>query len=518
MIKAWLRREQAMLTACASGVLLALAFPRPSFAFLAWLALVPMLISSRQHPFRSGFVTGLVFYGFLLYWLNIVMTTYGRLHPVLSGVAWLLLAGYLALYFGATTWLAWRLRERFSLPVWITFPVVWIGLDYLREFFLTGFPWGALGYSQLTYLPLVQSADLFGVYGLTGLIVFSNGVIAHALSTWSTLRKVPVVAVVCLCLLFTANLGYGIFKLNQPLDQREETLKISLVQGNIDQSVKWNPEWQQKTIDRYLELSGQGVETGADLLIWPESATPFYFQDGRENSTKIRNFSRDHRVGLLFGSPAYRTEGSGFSLLNSAFVLSREGDVLGRSDKVHLVPFGEYVPLKTFFPFIDKLVVGVGDFSPGTLTPLDYAGHQLGVLVCYEGIFPELSRSLVDRGADLLVNITNDAWYGRSSAPYQHLSMVRMRAIENRVWLARAANTGVSALFAPSGRTVAATTIFEALQVTETAGLGAGESIYRRTGDTLPALCLGASLFAVLGLLKKRRQPDTLSHERVPEE
>jgi len=504
-MRSWLRHERDTLIAVGSGLLLALAFPRPGLASCAWFALVPMVLVSERRPFRTGFAAGVAFYALLLYWLNIVMTTFGRLHPLLSVVAWLLLAAYLALFPAVSTWLAWRFHRRLHLPMVVAFPLTWTALDYLRSFLLTGFPWGALGYSQIEHLWLAQSADLFGVYGLTALLVFSNAVLAEATGMWWRERRLPRLAPVLLAVAFVANAGYGFWRLSDDPDPRRATLRVSLVQGNIDQSVKWDPSWQAKTVGRYLDLSRQGVEEAAELVIWPESATPFYFQEGRELTQRVVEFARNEGVFLLFGSPAYRSEGSGIALLNSAFLLSQQGEVLGRSDKVHLVPFGEYVPLKQVLPFVSKLVVGVGDFSPGTLSPLVIDGHQLGVLVCYEGIFPELSRSLVNRGADLLVNITNDAWYGRSSAPYQHLAMARMRAIENRVWLVRAANTGISTLVAPSGALKGTTPIFETLQVTAEAGLGARFSLYRTTGDTLPAVLLALTAVGFIRTLKRRR-------------
>jgi apolipoprotein N-acyltransferase len=179
--------------------------------------------------------------------------------------------------------------------------------------------------------------------------------------------------------------------------------------------------------------------------------------------------------------------------------------VLGRSDKVHLVPFGEYVPLGRLLPFIDKLVVGIGDFSPGTIEPLPLDGHRLGVLVCFEGIFPELARESVAKGSELLVNITNDAWFGRSSAPYQHLAMTRFRAVENRVWVARAANTGISALISPSGRIPAQTKIFETTVLAGKVGLGARPSFYTRHGDVLPTIMLALSGIGLLVCVPRRR-------------
>ena len=180
--------------------------------------------------------------------------------------------------------------------------------------------------------------------------------------------------------------------------------------------------------------------------------------------------------------------------------------MLGRSDKIHLVPFGEYVPLGSLLTFVNKLVVGVGDFSPGKVKPLPLNGHTLGVLVCYEAIFPELARDYVRQGSSLLVNITNDAWFGRSSAPFQHLAMTRFRAIENRIWLARAANTGISALISPAGRVVESGPLFEAVRLTGKVGLGAEATFYTRFGDLLAYVCLFISAaFLLLERWRSRR-------------
>ncbi len=197
---------------------------------------------------------------------------------------------------------------------------------------------------------------------------------------------------------------------------------------------------------------------------------------------------------LLLGSPAYERHDDGsYSYYNSAFLLSAESRELERSDKIHLVPFGEYVPLGRLLTFINKLVVGVGDFSPGKVKPLALGDDPLGVLICYEVIFPGLARDYVRKGSRLLVNLTNDAWFGRSSAPYQHLAMARFRAIENRIWLVRAANTGISAAISPSGRVVSAGPIFETLSLDSVVGLGAEETFYTRFGDLFAYLCLGLS-------------------------
>jgi apolipoprotein N-acyltransferase len=383
-----------------------------------------------------------------------------------------------------------------------------VSLEFLRSFLLSGFPWASLGYSQQSHLALIQSVDLCGVYGLSFLLVLVNATLADTVPVLArrTLSTLPWKGIAVAAILFAANFGYGYLRLEQDLDGRERTLSVALVQGNIDQSVKWDPANQQNTITTYRNLSlDADRQQKTDLLVWPESATPFYFQDGGPLSDAVVATARTADAWLLFGSPAFEFVNRRPRYLNSAFLLSDDGQLLGRSDKVHLVPFGEYVPLGKYLPFIDKLVVGIGDFSPGTISPLPMNGAEVGVLVCYEAIFPELAREWVRQGSDLLVNITNDAWFGRSSAPYQHLAMTRFRAIENRIWIARAANTGISAFIAPSGRITAQSPIFKTLYLQGEVGLGARPTLYTRFGDVFPALSL---LLSVVWLVKTRRRLD----------
>ena len=499
------RPDATTLTAAGSGGLLALAFPRPDLSLLAWVALVPLLLVMARRPFRSGFVAGTVFFAAILYWVNIVMTTFGHLHPVLSVLAWLLLSAYLALFFAVATWAACRLKELRGYAYPLTLPVLWVALEFLREFLLTGFPWATLGYSQHDNPILLQSADLFGVYGLSYLLVLINTVIAD----WLLARRLPrrhrpVVAMLFAMALVGMAWGYGYWRLDGDLDSRPDRLKVTVVQGNIPQDVKWLPEFQQETVRIYRDLSLAAARSEKPgLLIWPEAATPFYYQDANPLSAKVKGIPGEAGAALLFGSPAYRQEPGGVRYLNSVFLLDPQGREQGRSDKIHLVPFGEYVPLKRFLPFIDKIVVGIGDFSAGVINPLPLNGHRIGALVCYEAIFPELARESVRQGSDLLVNVTNDAWFGNSSAPWQHLAMVRFRAVENRVWIARAANTGISAFIAPSGRIDAATGLFVPATTTVEVGLGARPALYARMGDLVPMLFLAVS---VVWLVQTRRR------------
>jgi apolipoprotein N-acyltransferase len=385
-------------------------------------------------------------------------------------------------------------------------PVFWVALEFLREFLLTGFPWATLGYSQHNWLRMVQSADLFGVYGLSYLIVLSNATVAECffLKNKKPSQNRPGKTLAVLIVLLLGNYAYGDWCLKQNPDARAETLSVAVIQGNVPQELKWRPENQISTVRTYRNLSLQaGIDEAKDLIVWPEAAMPFYFQDGGPLAESVAELTAEANTSLLFGSPAYRRDSGALRYLNSAFLLSAEAEVQGRSDKIHLVPFGEYVPLGKFLPFVNKLVAGIGDYSPGEINPLPIGGHRLGVLVCYEVVFPELAREYVRQGSDLLVNITNDAWFGDSSAPWQHLAMARFRAIENRVWVARAANTGISAFISPSGRVVKQTSLFETAFLTSEVGLGSRPKLYSHMGDLIPGAFL---LICLVWLVQTRRR------------
>ncbi len=501
-----LRIDKTLLIAAFSGWLLALSFPRPDFYPLAWVALVPLLLVMDRRPFASGFWAGFTFFAVVLYWLNIVMTTFGGLDPFSSLVAYLLLVAYLALFFATATWLAWRVKQRLGIPVLLSLPIIWVASEFFRGWLLTGFPWALIGYSQQNFSPAIQSADVTGVYGVGLMLIAVNVLVAQLIQQ----PRQPFTrwAVIGVALLLSSHFGYGVWRSVQVVDERPEQLQVALIQGNFDQSQKWDPALQQATVERYLALSRQALKDAPDLFIWPEAATPFFLQDPSELSDRVHELPEQAGVPLLVGSPAYELGSSGdYRYLNSAFLIDTDGVSRGRSDKVHLVPFGEYVPLGKLLSFIDKLVVGVGDFSPGTISPLPLGEHKLGVLVCYEVIFPYLAREHVHLGADLLVNVTNDAWFGRSSAPYQHLAMARFRAIENRIWIARSANTGISALIAPSGKVTQSGPIFETLQMTGPVGLGAESTFYTRFGDLFAIVCvlLTALLAIAQGVVPRLR-------------
>lgn len=501
------RRDYIM--ASLSGALLALSFPKPGLSFLAWIAFVPLLlVISRKGPrsaFKLGFVSGLAAYCGILYWLNIVMTTYGKLHWTVSFCLFLLLAAYLALYPAVVAFVVRRGEEAGISPLF-SFPVAWVAFEYIRAFLLTGFPWASLGYSQYRTLPLIQIADITGVYGLSFLIALANVVIYRIIR--GVVKKgdgaYPAVSAVLLLLFLLMTLGYGFHRLRTP--EKGETLKVSLTQGNIPQDIKWDPAFQEQTVAIYEKLSRQACAGGSDLVVWPESAAPFYFQDDVRYAARIKSLAAELKTCMVVGSPAFENDRERIRYLNSAFLLAPDGEVLGRSDKTHLVPFGEYVPLARFLPFVNKMVAGIGDFSPGSaITPLDTGKGKIGVLICFEGIFPELSRAYVREGSRLLVNITNDAWFGRSSAPYQHLSMAVFRAVENRVPLVRAANTGITSIIDSRGHIRRMTPLFTETYLAGEVKLGEGGSFYTRFGDLFALICLAAAAVIVVLSLRKRK-------------
>jgi apolipoprotein N-acyltransferase len=496
--------------AIASGVLIAISFPNPGLSFLAWIALIPLLIALEDCPpraaFRIGMTCGITAYAIILYWLNIVFVRYGHLPWAVSIPIYLLLVLWLAMFYGLGTFIA-RLGELAGIKTAFTLPVAWVAFDFIRSFLFSGFAWAMLGHSQFRTLPLIQIADLAGVYGITLLIVLANVVLHRALRAVSGADvPYPVKSAVTALILLVATLFYGFDRLNIPEASSAKPLRVALIQGNISQDVKWSPAFREQTIDTYERLTREASKGGVDLIVWPESAVPFFFQDEPLQADRIRKLAREMNACLLFGSPAHELRNDKSTFLNSAFMISPSGETLGRADKLHLVPLGEYIPLGRFLTFINKLVVGIGDFSPGERAiPLDTGSVKLGIQVCYEVIFPELARQYVQAGARVLVAITNDAWFGRSSAPYQHLAISTFRAVETRTPLIRAANTGVTAIVDQNGHIRTMTGLFEEAYRTGEVQPGSGRSLYLTIGDAPAWLCVLLTAGVALLVWRKRK-------------
>ncbi len=503
-----------LLAAICSGAMLVLSFAPFGLWPLAFAAFVPILLAIDGEPWKRrillGFITGLVFFLGSVYWVVHSMHYYGGLGLGSSVPVMVLLSAYLALFFALFTLFAARMPAS-RLGAFFFLPALWVGAEFLRGHLFTGFPWVLSGYALTGSLVLMQSADLAGVLGLSFIVMLVNAFIYLLLASGLRGRPWPKAVILAVIIIMAGLVSYGVSRIGQ-VDSRVAawpTTRMALAQGSIDQSVKWDKRYQAQTLGIYSRLTARAAQKGASIVIWPETAVPFYLVRDRSGTKKVRAIARQNRVTLLTGSPAYDYNGKSKNrevrLYNSAYVISRTGAVKGRYDKVHLVPYGEYVPLKRYMPFIKKLTAGTGDFASGPgPVPLVVNGLKAGVLICYEAIFPELAREEVRKGASVLVNITNDAWFGKTSAPYQHLEMARLRAVENRTFLLRAANTGISAIIDPAGRIKKRTELFTEDVLTADVGLRRGPlGLYTRYGDYF---AYAAMAFAVLVIVLVRKK------------
>ena len=510
-----------------AGLLLPLCFPDYNFGWLAWIALVPLHLAldgpfSTITPRRAlwlGWLAGFLAFTGIMSWVVTAMHQYGKMPLIASYPVMWLLAAYLGLYVGLyAAGIAWLARRA---PAWAPLgaPCLWVTLELIRAHFLSGLPWMLLGYSQYQWLPIIQIADITSVYGVSFLIVLANVALAGLiLWAWRRFRLQQATAFswpapAATALVLIASLVYGQAALSHaPGSDDQPSVAIGLIQPNIDQAHKWDQAYRRDTLDRYAALTARAAKD-TDLIIWPEAATPFFFEEEPLYRVEVAVLAHRHGVPLLFGSPALRRYPNGRPyLLNSAYLLSPDGQIVGRYDKRHLVPFGEYIPLhSSVLFFLDKLVEGIGDFEAGAeatvFTPAARPSRpqpNIGVVICYEVIFPNLVREFVAQGATVMATITNDAWFGDSSAPYQHFAMVVFRAVENRIAFARSANTGISGLIDPSGWIVQATPIFTEQAVIGHLPLRQTMTFYTRYGDVFAYAC--AIITAVFGIVADWRR------------
>jgi len=506
-----------------TALLYPLCFPDFSFGWLAWAVLVPLhLALDEASPRRAlwlGWAAGFLAFTGIMSWTVTAMHQYGRMPLVAAYPVMWLLAAYLGLYIGLYTMtLAWLVKRQIAYAS-LAAPCIWVSLELTRAHVLSGLPWMLLGYSQHQWLPIIQISDITSVYGVSWVIVLVNVVLTDLLRwSWSRFYRrhrptLPWHAPALAILTLTASLGYGEAALrNIPPPDSKQSVAIGLVQPNIDQAHKWDQAYRRATLDRYAALTAQAAKD-VDLVVWPEAATPFLFEDEPVYRTELALLAQKQGVPLLFGSPALRRYANGRPyLLNSAYLLSPDGQIVGRYDKRHLVPFGEYIPFhSSLLFFLDKLVEGIGDFEAGTTATVfsppvrpDAPQPKVSVVICYEVIFPGLVREFVEQGATLMTTITNDAWFGNSSAPHQHFAMVIFRAVENRVAFARAANTGISGFIDPSGRVLNATPLVTEQAVRGRVPLRTGLTVYSRYGDVFAYACV--IIVALFGIVAFRRR------------
>ncbi len=494
------RGRRRFLLLVLSGALGALAFPTTDWWLFAWIWLAPTLLCALARPprgaFGDGWLSGTVFFLVLLRWLDHTFLYFSAIPWPLTWLPIAALAAYCALYTGLTAAGVSWLRDRFGPGAALACaPPLWVSGEWIRGHLMGGFPWGLLGYSQHGVLPVIQIAELAGVYGVSFVIVAGNAALAALLALgWRRAYHGALVAAA----LVVATLGFGWRALAHAPGNPPREVRVALIQPSIEQTLKWDPAQHAAILDVYEQLTRDAARGRPAVILWPETATTIFLRGDPPLLARLTRLAANLGTPILIGS-IDRQDGPGGKFLNSAFLLDGQG-ISAKYDKIHLVPFGEYVPLSWLIGFVRSWAEFISDFGVGeveTIFPLP--GAPFGTVICYEVIFPELFRGFVAGGANFMVNITNDAWFGRTSGPWQHLGMLPLRAVEHRVAIARAANTGVSAFVEPSGRIREWMPLFERGILDARLPLRGRSTLYTRWGDWLAYGCLGL-VAAVVGL------------------
>lgn len=520
----------------AAGYVVATALSFPYFvrgqpldlgSLVSWFSPALLLLAIRGLGPRAaalrGLWLGLFAHAVVLHWVYVVTVHYGHAAPVLGVLSCLGLALYPAVFTaafaGLTSWL-----ERYEVRSVFVLAALWAALDYAKSWFLTGFPWATLGYAQHENTWLTGLASLTGVYGLSFGVALAGAGVARA---WQARRPTPEVwaalgVVAALHVL-------GVLARPEPIAEDALHVRVAAIQGNVDQGEKWSPERFERTLRDYERGTREASRRGAQLVVWPESAVTAAVELDQPVRARITALVQETGVVVVFGSmgAAPHPDG-GVAYYDSAFFVAPDEGWLGRYDKTHLVPFGEYVPYRWLIGRVAGAIargISSRDVMPGLAPaaaslPLRAEGTggrtlvRVGVPICYELVFPDLVRRFVFDGAGVLLAITNDAWYGRSGAPYQFLAMTAMRSAETGVWTVRAANTGVSAVIDERGRVRDETSIFEsAVLVADVPIRQAGfePTVYVRFGDWFALGCWAATV-AALGWALVRSGRATSEH------
>ena len=514
----WMRKYAAPAL---TGILLTLS-QRTSLpinlGFMAWVALVPLLSAvrgvSQGERFVMGAVAGAAHFLTALYWMVGTLNTYGNLNIAGSFFVALLLVALETAYVVLFVLLLGLLIDRAErIPTVVAAPFLWIVIEFLRARTpFGGFPWVLLGYSQGSYTPLIQIADLTGVWGVTFLVVMVNGMFVDVIE-WCTREKRPSPwgSVAAAVLLVVSSIIYGIWRMGE-VERRNEAgkpLVAATVQGDVRQDVKWDERYESMILSRQIKLQREAVKAGAQFVVWPEAAMPFAFERDL-TGVALANILVETGAYTLLGSVDYTFVNEEANFSNSAYLVGPNG-IEGKYSKMHLVPFGEYIPLIKYLGFVDRLVKGAaGNFNAGTEAKVFRLPQgSFSVIICYEAIFGELVRRFRKEGAELLVNITNDAWFGDTSAPRQHLAMAAFRCVENHCWMVRTANTGISAVVDPLGRVVAQTPVFAEALLVEQVQFIPGATPYARWGDiflySILAVAVAGMTFIMVKNIKRSK-------------
>ena len=522
--------KRAWLLVLVSAGLEILIFPLPNFYPLCWVAITPLLFALLQarHPerlqletggnllpakplqaFLLAYVCGILWYAGTCYWIYPTMRHYGGLSGAAAWGILILFCLYLGIYHGVFGLLISLLAgdDPVSRRALVVSPFAWVAVELARTR-ITGFPWNLLGTCQVGNIPMARIATVTGVYGLSLEIMIVNSACAAAFLVRREKRTRLLLAVLIAAFILQA--GRLV-----PFPQSRADKLATLVEANVPvlQAADWTKEYFEVTLSQ-LSAFGPKREPGDNsmfrLIVWPESPAPFYTSDPVFR-TAVSNLARQNDSWVLVGTigmdQGREKGGRSAEVYNSAQLVSPSGQWVARYDKVHLVPFGEYVPFQPLFSFAGGLTKEVGDFVPGaSRAPLEADGVKLGVFICYESIFPDEIRKFAAQGAQVLVNVSNDGWYGDTGAYAQHLKQARMRAVENGRWLLRATNTGVTASIDPYGRVVASLPRKERNALSAPYALVSRTTFYTRHGDWFAYLCAiigGAALVMPLVFPKR---------------
>ena len=497
-----LKRYRNHILAVVSGILLVLSHPSFSLFPLAWVGLVPLLIalqsvSSAKSAFRIGYISGLTFFAGLLYWIVLL---YPFANIFVTALGYVALVAYAAVYFAVFALVVHQLPRKSGMSFIFPTALFWTGLEWIRSWLLTGFPWGSMGYSQWNNHAGIQIASITGVYGVSFVVVLFNATIAHLIISRSNWRRAIKEAAFPLAIV-AITFVYGAVCLSESGNSVAH-VKLGLVPGNVSQAEKWKSEHAPKIFKRYLSLTEKANAANLDLIIWPETAIHPQILSGQAESYKQRliGMLREGQIYLLAGAAVREADKK---VYNTVFLLSPTGEKLGSYSKMHLVPFGEYVPFSSALPNFIQFET----FAPGkSINLLPLAGikdAKLGIAICFESVFPNHFRRFVAKGADIMGILTNDAWFVGTTAPSQHLSAAPFRAVENRIAVFRCSNGGISCIIDPFGRIASQT-----ITPTQPDGVlvedvplknhqSAKKTLYTRYGDWFPILCLLASLVLI---------------------
>ncbi len=429
-----------VILACISGLFYSLSFPSFNLWPFIFIFAVPLLFAAEDSSLKEcmglGFLAGLVAWAGNLYWVAYIMEIYGFIALPLCALIFLLLISYLAVYFGFFL-ISCKILVKSPFSV-ITIPGMWIFLEMIKSYAFTGFPWSLAGYALVPFDAIIQNAEWGGIYVLSGLTLMGNVALYKIMEK----KYLPAISgiIIIVCCIF-----WGAWRMDS-LKLEGENLRVGVCQANIPQDQKWRRDMVSPTIDIYTRLSREAVSQGAEIIVWPETACNFFLFHEWTPTSRIIEISKEANIPMLVGSPAIEDD----KVYNRVWMLD-QGLIRGYYDKTHLVPFGEYLPLPWLFGFLGNITQEVSDFSNARkLEPIE----DIGVLVCFENVFPELARRLTKKGSTWLAVVSNDAWFLDWSTTEQHVKIATIRAIENRRYLVMPVNHGISAVIDPFGRIV----------------------------------------------------------------